>query len=88
MAGWDASAKVLGIVRYRTAGDIEAAVQALVRGGIGAVEVDGDLPDRVVLPDDRLAEDGCVLETEIGVVDASIQTQLRAIEKALINSLK
>ncbi len=41
-----------------------------------------------VLPDERLAEDGCVLETEIGVVDASIQTQLRAIEKALINSLK
>lgn len=41
-----------------------------------------------VLPDERLPEDGCVLETEIGVVDASIQTQLRAIEKALINSLK
>lgn len=41
-----------------------------------------------VLADDRLAEDGCVLETEIGVVDASIQTQLRAIEKALVNSLK
>ncbi len=44
MAGWDASAKVLGIVRYRSAGDVEAAVEALVRGGIGAVEVTLDTP--------------------------------------------
>jgi type III secretion protein L len=41
-----------------------------------------------VLPDSRLPEDGCVLETEIGVVDATIETQLKAIEKALIRSLK
>lgn len=44
MAGWNASAKVLGIVRYRSAGDIEAAVEALVRGGIEAVEVTLDTP--------------------------------------------
>lgn len=44
MAGWNASAKVLGIVRYRSAGDVEAAVEALVRGGIGAVEVTLDTP--------------------------------------------
>lgn len=41
-----------------------------------------------VLPDPRLPDDGCVLETEIGVVDASLETQLRAIEKALIQSMK
>lgn len=41
-----------------------------------------------VMPDARLPEDGCVLETEIGVVDASLETQLKAIEKALIRSLK
>jgi type III secretion protein L len=41
-----------------------------------------------VLPDARLPHDGCVLETEIGVVDATIETQLKAIEKALIRTLK
>lgn len=41
-----------------------------------------------VTPDPRLPEDGCILETEIGVVDATLETQLKAIEKALIRSLK
>ena len=38
--------------------------------------------------DSRLPEHGCVLETEIGVVDASLETQLKAIEKALIRAMK
>lgn len=38
--------------------------------------------------DGRLPENGCVLETEIGVVDASLETQLKAIEKALIRAMK
>jgi type III secretion protein L len=41
-----------------------------------------------VQPDHQLAEDACVLETEMGVVDASLQTQLKAIEKALIRAMK
>ncbi|GAA5149759.1 HrpE/YscL family type III secretion apparatus protein [Prosthecobacter algae] len=41
-----------------------------------------------VQPDQRLAENGCILETEIGVVDATLETQLKAIEKALIRSMK
>ena len=41
-----------------------------------------------VQADSRLAEDGCVLETEMGMVDASLETQLKAIEKALIKSMK
>ena len=41
-----------------------------------------------VQPDTRLPDDGCVLETEIGVVDASLETQLKAIEKALIRAMK
>ena len=32
------------------------------------------------MPDARLPEDGCILETEIGVVDATLETQLKAIE--------
>ncbi|MEY4941403.1 MAG: hypothetical protein RIQ93_3138 [Verrucomicrobiota bacterium] len=38
--------------------------------------------------DPRLPLDGCILETEFGVIDASVETQLRAIEKALIQALK
>ena len=41
-----------------------------------------------VQADSRLPEDGCVLETEIGIVDGSLETQLKAIEKALIRSMK
>ena len=44
MAGWDASARLLGIVRYRDAGDVEGALGALVRGGIDLVEVTLDTP--------------------------------------------
>lgn len=41
-----------------------------------------------VQSDSRLPDHGCVLETEIGVVDASLETQLKAIEKALIRAMK
>ncbi len=44
MAGWDASARLLGIVRYRAAGDVDGALGALVRGGIDVVEVTLDTP--------------------------------------------
>lgn len=41
-----------------------------------------------VVADERLPADGCVLETEVGVVNATVENQLRTIEKALINSLR
>jgi type III secretion protein L len=41
-----------------------------------------------VQSDSRLPENGCILETEIGVVDATLETQLKAIEKALIRAMK
>lgn len=40
-----------------------------------------------VQTDPRLPEDGCVLETELGVIDATVETQLRAIQKALSKAL-
>lgn len=36
-----------------------------------------------VVPDYRLQRGGCILETEVGVVDASAEVQLAALEKAL-----
>jgi 2-dehydro-3-deoxyphosphogluconate aldolase/(4S)-4-hydroxy-2-oxoglutarate aldolase len=44
VTGWDGSARLLGIVRYRDAGDVDGALGALVRGGIGLVEVTLDTP--------------------------------------------
>ncbi|HAS51189.1 MAG TPA: HrpE/YscL family type III secretion apparatus protein [Gammaproteobacteria bacterium] len=41
---------------------------------VGMVEIVGD---------PRLGPGGCILETEIGVVDASIDVQLQALERAL-----
>lgn len=41
-----------------------------------------------VVPDERIPEGGCILETEVGIVDASLETQLKAIESALVNSMK
>ena len=46
--------------------------------GIGYVEV---------VADHRLEVGGCVLETEVGVVDASLSVQLQALENALSASL-
>jgi 2-dehydro-3-deoxyphosphogluconate aldolase / (4S)-4-hydroxy-2-oxoglutarate aldolase len=44
VAGWDVSVRLLGIVRYRDAGDVDGALGALVRGGIRLVEVTLDTP--------------------------------------------
>ena len=40
-----------------------------------------------VSPDPRLKEGGCILETEMGVVDASVDVQLEAICRSLARSL-
>lgn len=41
-----------------------------------------------ILPDPRITQGNAVVETEIGVVDATLETQLKAIENALIRSMK
>ncbi len=41
-----------------------------------------------VVADSRVGEGGCILETEIGIVDASLESQLKAIENALVNAMK
>lgn len=41
-----------------------------------------------VVPDPRLERGDCILETEIGVVDGSLETQLGALERALRSRLQ
>ncbi|MEO1524999.1 MAG: HrpE/YscL family type III secretion apparatus protein [Planctomycetota bacterium] len=40
-----------------------------------------------VISDTRLSPGDCILETDIGVVDASVEVQIEAIEQTLANSL-
>lgn len=37
-----------------------------------------------IIPDARLERGACLLESELGVVDASLETQLKALENALL----
>jgi len=41
-----------------------------------------------IVPDNRLKLNQCTLETEMGVIDASLQTQLDAIQKIVSKSIK
>jgi type III secretion protein L len=41
-----------------------------------------------VVADHRLEAGGCILETEVGVVDASVEVQLQALEKAMTARLR
>ena len=41
-----------------------------------------------VVGDSRLSKGGCILETETGIVDASVDVQVEAIRKALVKSFR
>lgn len=41
-----------------------------------------------VAPDPRAKDGGCILESEIGVVDASLEVQLKAIKNALLRGFE
>jgi len=54
-------------------------------------EIAGDYPVISfidVLPDGRLQNGGCILESEVGVVDASVDVQVKAIQRAVMKSFK
>ena len=41
-----------------------------------------------VIADARLEQDSCIIESELGVVDASLSTQLRALENAFKSKIQ
>lgn len=41
-----------------------------------------------VIADVRLEKDSCILESELGVVDASLSTQLKALENAFLSKIQ
>jgi type III secretion protein L len=54
---------------------VHPSAAALVRESVGA--------DMRVVPSEGVAPGGCVIESEFGIVDAQLDTQLRVIERAL-----
>lgn len=73
-------------VLIRVAPSDEAAVRdalgVMLRAAPGAVSF------LDVAADPRMSPGGCFLESELGVVDASLETQLKALEQALSSKIK
>ncbi len=68
---------------------VRPKVQDEVRARIGEILKDsGDIGFIEVVGDKGLPKGGCRLQTEIGVVDASIDQQIEAIERAMRDRLK
>lgn len=66
--------------RLRVSPDLETRVRERI------AEITAGFPSvgfLEVVADPRLAAGGCVLETELGVVDAGVETQMAALEQAL-----
>ncbi|MEF1164548.1 SctL family type III secretion system stator protein VscL, partial [Vibrio parahaemolyticus] len=40
-----------------------------------------------VVADARLKNGGCILETEVGIIDASIDGQIQALKQAMVKQL-
>ncbi|MDR2806677.1 MAG: HrpE/YscL family type III secretion apparatus protein [Puniceicoccales bacterium] len=53
-----------------------------VRDRLNEILADGFVDYLEITPDSRLAPGTCILETDIGVIDASLEVQLEAIENA------
>lgn len=97
MADFDDRTRVLAVVKgalavvrhqkaltLRVAPGQLAAVQAAQNELLAAFPGVGYLE---VVPDPRLAADACILESEIGVVEASIEGQLQALRRAFTTVL-
>jgi 2-dehydro-3-deoxyphosphogluconate aldolase / (4S)-4-hydroxy-2-oxoglutarate aldolase len=69
--------RVLGIIRYRTPGDVRAVIDALLDGGIPLVEVTIDTPDALGVVE-KAAADGI----SIGVGTVTTGAQARACARA------
>lgn len=86
-----AARSALNIVRNesRVTLAVRPGVQDEVRERIGEILKDhGGIGFLEVVSDAGLAKGGCRLETEVGVVDASIEQQITAIENAMSDRLK
>ena len=80
--------RVRGIVRdvvgrARRAGRLTARVHPDDVQAVRALESEHDHP-LAVEPDDAIARGGCIVDTDVGRIDARIEVQLEALERALL----
>ena len=73
------------LVTVRNQQHVAPADEKAVREGLASMlaSVPGGASFLDVVPDARLERGACLLESELGVVDASLETQLKALENAL-----
>ena len=83
----DENERIVRIVRNALHVTIRVAPadEKAVREGLASMlaSVPGGASFLDVVPDARLERGACLLESELGVVDASLETQLKALENAL-----
>ena len=60
---------------------VAQALSAMTAGSSGTAFL-------TIVADARLARDSCILESELGVVDASLETQLKALEHAFHSKIR
>ena len=72
-----------GRVTIRVRPDQVGYVEEQLRAGASG----GDSRVIEVVPDPLLGRSDCILETELGVIDASLEVQLEAIRKTLLNTV-
>ena len=81
--------KALSVVRERGRVTIRVRPDQVgyVEEQLGAGASGGDSRVIEVVPDPLLGRSDCILETELGVIDASLEVQLEAIRKTLLNTV-
>jgi len=78
----EALKRILGVEKVKI--KINKADEELVRSHKNELHQTADSVKEFVLDvDDKITEGGCILESELGNVDARLETQLRQIESAL-----
>ncbi len=71
-------------VRVSPADDraVRTALEPMLRSSSGSASF------LELVPDARLEQGACILESELGVIDASLETQLKALEKAFTSRIQ
>lgn len=64
---------------------VNPAEEAVLRKEAGSLQMLGaEVGELVIVPNPSVAAGGCIVESELGVIDAQLGTQLASIEKALM----
>lgn len=61
-------------------------VEILEKNKAGIIDVLARTNDISIKPDDSVVSGGCIVETEIGTIDARLDTQLRVLEQVLVST--